>query len=120
MGSPFATALKRCSQCLFPETRETLFVDAETMHNMCRAQEVKAEIEWSERLQQLNALLAKCCDRYRYDYMMAFSGGKESTQAGTSTLIAKNFIGQQDQHPMSCRRHLGHAAPPIRLEAERC
>jgi len=83
MGSPFATALKRGSQCLFPETRETLFVDAETVHNMCRAQEVKAEIEWSERFRQLNALMAKCCDRSRYDDMMPFSGDKESTHAGT-------------------------------------
>jgi len=88
MGSPFATAQKRCSQCLFPKT---LFVDAETGHNVCRAQEVKAEIAWSERLQQLNALMAKFCDRPRYDAMMPFSGGNESTQNWYGNIRSKKF-----------------------------
>ena len=58
MGAPFSTALKRCSRCLLPETHETLVLDAEGVCNVCWAQEVKAEINWPERLEQLDALVA--------------------------------------------------------------
>ena len=67
MGIPFSTALKRCSRCLLPETHETLVLDAEGVCNVCRAQEVKAEINWKERLEQLDALVEEYRGRYRYD-----------------------------------------------------
>ncbi len=59
MRTPFTTGLKRCSRCLLPETHETLVLDGEGVCNVCRAQEVKAEINWAERLDQLDALVAE-------------------------------------------------------------
>ena len=46
---------------------------------MCRAQEVKAEINWSERLVQLDKLVDEYQGRFRYDCLIPFSGGKDST-----------------------------------------
>ena len=57
MGAPFSTALKRCNRCLLPETHETLVLDSEGVCNVCRAQEAKAEINWQERLEQLDSLV---------------------------------------------------------------
>ena len=79
MGAPFSSALKRCSRCLLPETHETLVLDAEGVCNVCRAQEVKAEINWPDRLEQLDALVSEYRGRYRYDCLVPFSGGKDST-----------------------------------------
>ena len=59
MGAPFSTDLKRCNRCLLPETHETLVLDAEGVCNVCRSQEAKAEINWPERLEQLDALVAE-------------------------------------------------------------
>ena len=79
MGSPFSSALKRCNRCLLPETHETLVLDSEGVCNVCRAQEVKAEIDWQKRLQELDALVEQYRGRYRYDCLIPFSGGKDST-----------------------------------------
>ena len=59
MRTSSSTALLRCSRCLLPETHETLVLDAEGVCNICRAHEVKAEINWPERLEELDALVAK-------------------------------------------------------------
>lgn len=79
MGTPFSTALLRSSRCLLPETHETLALDAQGVCNVCRAQEVKEAINWPERLEQLDALVAEYRGRYRYDCLVPFSGGKDST-----------------------------------------
>ena len=62
-----------------PETHETLVLDSEGVCNVCRAQEVKAEIDWQKRLQELDALVEQYRGRYRYDCLIPFSGGKDST-----------------------------------------
>ena len=79
MGAPFCSSLRRCTRCLLPETHETLVLDDEGVCNVCRAQEVKAEINWSERLVQLDKLVDEYRGRFRYDCLVPFSGGKDST-----------------------------------------
>ena len=78
MGAPFSTALKRCSRCLLPETHETILIDGDGVCNVCRAQEVKDEINWPDQLQKLDALVEEYRGRYRYDCLVPFSGGKDS------------------------------------------
>ena len=79
MGLPLSDDLKRCKRCLLPETHETLVLDAEGVCNVCRAQEAKAEINWDERLSQLDTLVSEYRGRHRYDCLIPFSGGKDST-----------------------------------------
>jgi hypothetical protein len=97
MGAQFSTALKRCNRCLVPETHETLVLDALGVCNECRAQEVKAEINRSDQLEQLDALVVEC-------------------QAGAAAVAAGTFFCQRDQNPMQCRSHIRNAGLPIRLE----
>ena len=83
MGVPFSTALKRCNRCLLPETHETLVLDSEGVCNVCRAQEVKAQINWMERLEQLDKLVADYRGRYRYDCLIPLA--VERTAPGLCT-----------------------------------
>lgn len=42
--------LKRCTQCVLPETHETIHFDDEGVCNICRQQEFKADkIDWEAR-----------------------------------------------------------------------
>jgi N-acetyl sugar amidotransferase len=114
MGAPFSTALKRCSRCLLPETHETLVLDADGVCNVCRAQEVKAEINWSERLDQLDALVAEYRGRYRYDCLVPFSGGKDSTW--TLYYLMKRYPGLK---PLVVRFNHGFLRPNLRSNCDR-
>jgi len=114
MGAPFSTDLKRCSRCLLPETHETLVLDAEGVCNVCRAQEVKAEINWPERLEQLDALVAEYRGRYRYDCLVPFSGGKDSTW--TLYYLMKRYPGLK---PLVVRFNHGFLRPNLRSNCDR-
>jgi len=114
MGAPLSTALKRCSRCLLPETHETLVLDAQGVCNVCRAQEVKAEINWSERLEQLDALVAEYRGRYRYDCLVPFSGGKDSTW--TLYYLMKRYPGLK---PLVVRFNHGFLRPNLRANCDR-
>jgi len=114
MSAPFSTALKRCSRCLLPETHETLVLDAEGVCNVCRAQEVKAKINWPERLEQLDALVAEYRGRYRYDCLVPFSGGKDSTW--TLYYLMKRYPGIK---PLVVRFNHGFLRPNLRANCDR-
>ena len=114
MGAPLSTALKRCSRCLLPETHETLVLDAQGVCNVCRAQEVKAEINWPERLEQLDALVAEYRGRYRYDCLVPFSGGKDSTW--TLYYLMKRYPGIK---PLVVRFNHGFLRPNLRTNCDR-
>ena len=73
------TELKRCKSCLLPETHETLILNKDGICNICTAQQAKAVINWQERLEQLDTLVDSYKGRYRYDCLIPFSGGKDST-----------------------------------------
>ena len=114
MGAPFSTALKRCKRCLLPETHETLVLDAEGVCNVCRAQEVKAEINWTARLDQLDALVAEYRGRYRYDCLVPFSGGKDSTW--TLYYLMKRYPGLK---PLVVRFNHGFLRPNLSANCDR-
>lgn len=65
--------------CLLPETHETLRIDSEGVCNICRDQELKASIDWAARLSELDDLVEMYRGRFRYDCLIPFSGGKDST-----------------------------------------
>ena len=71
--------LRRCTRCTLPETHETIQFDDEGVCNICRSHEIKKEINWEEKQQQLLKLLEKYKDKHPYDCIVPFSGGKDST-----------------------------------------
>jgi N-acetyl sugar amidotransferase len=72
--------VRRCSQCLLPETHETIVFDSEGVCNVCRGHQFKqTQINWAERKKELDALIESYRGKYDYDCMIPFSGGKDST-----------------------------------------
>ncbi len=72
--------LRRCTRCDLPETYETIEYDASGVCNICRGAEHKQQsIDWSERKQLLDKLIAKHRGKAAYDCIVPFSGGKDST-----------------------------------------
>lgn len=72
--------LRRCSRCTLPETHETIVFDTEGVCNICRNHEYKKEkIDWEARKKELLALAALYRGKGRYDCIIPFSGGKDST-----------------------------------------
>ena len=74
------SALKTCTKCWLPETQDSIHFDEKGVCNVCNQIKVKKEtIDWKER----NRMLHKLCNRFRgkqkYDCVVPFSGGKDST-----------------------------------------
>ena len=114
MGAPFSEALKRCKRCLLPETHETLVLDEEGICNVCRGQEVKANINWGERLNQLDTLIEQYRGRYRYDCLIPFSGGKDSTW--TLYYLMNRYPGL---NPLVVRFNHGFLRPNLKRNCDR-
>ncbi|MDD5531547.1 MAG: pseudaminic acid synthase [Syntrophales bacterium] len=73
------STLRRCTNCVIPETHETITFDRKGVCNICLQQEVKASIDWSKKKEEFDALIASCRGRGDYDCIVPFSGGKDST-----------------------------------------
>ena len=72
--------LKRCTRCIIPETHETIVYDDQGVCNICRQQEYKQEeINWKDKKRELDEIVAEHRDKYEYDCIIPFSGGKDST-----------------------------------------
>jgi len=72
--------LKRCTKCVLPETHETIVFDQEGACNICRQNEYKQDIiDWEAKKGELAELIASYRDKYDYDCIVPFSGGKDST-----------------------------------------
>jgi N-acetyl sugar amidotransferase len=73
--------LKKCGNCLLPETYETLVIDQDGNGcNMCRTSEFKQTgIDWDKRKIMLDNVIEKYRGKYDYDCIVPFSGGKDST-----------------------------------------
>jgi N-acetyl sugar amidotransferase len=73
--------LRYCKRCIMPDTKPDLFIDEEGICNACRSYELRSEVDWDLRKQELTKLL----DRYRsnnnsrWDCIVPVSGGKDST-----------------------------------------
>lgn len=72
--------LKRCTKCVLPETHETIVFDGEGVCNICRQHEYKqTAIDWETQKRELDTIVATYRDKYDYDCIVPFSGGKDST-----------------------------------------
>ncbi len=72
--------MKRCVNCVLPETHETITFDENGLCNICRNHALKKEkIEWKERKKQLDDLVMRYKGQGMYDCIVPFSGGKDST-----------------------------------------
>ena len=73
--------LKKCGNCLLPETYETLVIaDDRKSCNMCQTSTFKqTEIDWDRRKKMLDKVIKKYRGKYDYDCIVPFSGGKDST-----------------------------------------
>jgi N-acetyl sugar amidotransferase len=73
--------LKKCGNCLLPETYETLEIDPSgSSCNMCKTSSYKqTKIDWVQRKKMLDDVIEKYRGKYQYDCIVPFSGGKDST-----------------------------------------
>ncbi|MDC1049431.1 N-acetyl sugar amidotransferase [Candidatus Pelagibacter sp.] len=72
--------LKSCNKCMLPETYETFDFDKKGVCNVCNNYNVKLEkIDWDKRIKKFKELASEFKDKYEYDCIVPFSGGKDST-----------------------------------------
>jgi len=71
--------MKKCTLCGLPETHETIRFNEKGICNICEGQSIKQNINWEERLSELDELIASYKGKYNYDLILPFSGGKDST-----------------------------------------
>ena len=72
--------MKRCKRCLLPETVETICFDSDGVCNICNSVLVhKPSVDWDLRLSKLDSLVNNLKPGKRYDLLIPFSGGKDST-----------------------------------------
>ena len=74
--------MKKCSKCVMPDTAETLTFDKNGVCSVCNQIEQKKNIDWDKRAVDLDNLIKKYKDKKnKYDCIVPFSGGKDSTFA---------------------------------------
>lgn len=74
------SCLKRCTQCVTPETHETIEFSKEGVCNICEMQEFKqTKMDWEKKKPELDKLVEQYRGKYDYDCIIPFSGGKDST-----------------------------------------
>ena len=73
--------LRRCGNCLLPETYETIEIEKDNSScNMCRTTKFKETgVDWAKRKLMLDVVIEKHRGKYDYDCIVPFSGGKDST-----------------------------------------
>lgn len=73
--------MKICTKCVTPETAETNKFGGDGVCSVCIQIDNKAKINWDERKEDLNNLIAKYKNQNSYDCIIPFSGGKDSVFA---------------------------------------
>ena len=72
--------MKICSKCVMPETAESLKFDDEGCCSVCKQiDQQKHKVDWEERATEFEKILDKYKGKGRYDCIVPFSGGKDST-----------------------------------------
>ena len=72
--------MKFCTKCVTPETAESLKFDDLGGCSVCSQIKFKDEVvNWSERGNELDSIIAKYKNKSDYDCILPFSGGKDST-----------------------------------------
>ena len=70
----------KCKKCLYPETYETITFDSKGICNICDQNLVQKEkINWKDRNKEFDKILNFYRNKYDYDCIVPFSGGKDST-----------------------------------------
>lgn len=87
--------LRRCTNCLMPETRPRILFNDAGVCNACQWAEEKKKIDWKARFKELEAY----CDKYRskdgnFDVIIPVSGGKDSSYVA---YMMKHELGM---HPL--------------------
>ena len=71
--------LKKCNKCQLPETYETIEFDSKGGCNICASSTFKnTKIDWESRKKQLDKIIDENRNKYSYDCIIPFSGGKDS------------------------------------------
>ncbi len=83
--------MKICSNCVIPETAETLIFDKKNKCSVCTQIEFKKKIDWNKREEELDILIKKYKGKYEYDCIIPFSGGKDSTFALWYLVVQKKL-----------------------------
>jgi len=83
--------MEYCKNCFMPTTKPGLILNEDGICNACLHAEMKKDIDYDQRFEELKLL----CDKYRrndsyYDCIIAVSGGKDSTY---QTYIFKEILG---------------------------
>ena len=71
--------LKKCSSCVTPETHETIIFDKQNVCNICNNQKIKNNLNWGEKIIELENIINTYKNKAKYDCIIPFSGGKDST-----------------------------------------
>ena len=72
--------MKHCNKCNFPETYETIEFDKSGTCNICYQHQFKKEnINWEEKKIEFQNIIDSYKNKYDYDCIIPFSGGKDST-----------------------------------------
>jgi N-acetyl sugar amidotransferase len=71
--------LIRCTRCLLPETADEVTFDAQGVCSVCRNQDIKQQIDWASKKDQLGELIEQYRGSGSYDCIVPFSGAKDST-----------------------------------------
>ena len=68
-----------CKKCLYPETKQDLWFDKNGVCSACLAFDDRIDINWKERKEELEKVVAKYKKNSGYDCIVPVSGGKDST-----------------------------------------
>lgn len=82
--------MKYCTNCLLPETHETIEFDEKGVCNICRQIEYKKDnIDWDAKFKDFEKILDVYRGKNTYDCIVPFSGGKDSVY--TLWMLVKVF-----------------------------
>ena len=73
--------MKFCNKCVTPETAETNIFGKDGVCSVCNQIDTKSKINWEERYKDLDNIIRNYKDKFEYDCIVPFSGGKDSTFA---------------------------------------
>ena len=73
--------MKYCNKCVTPETAETNIFGKDGTCSVCKQIDTKSEINWKNRSKDLDEIIQNYKDKFEYDCIVPFSGGKDSTFA---------------------------------------
>lgn len=98
--------LIRCTNCLMPATRPRIRLDENGVCNACTWSKEKVEIDYKERVNQLDEI----CEKYRakngnFDCIVPVSGGKDSSY------VAYQMKHVHNMHPLCV-----NISPPLSMQ----